>query len=214
MDKPERTVQWITRQALAERWAVSYMTVRRREKSGYLTPRKIPGTTTRYDMNEVRHLEAMGVQTTTDAPARIRFLPCTSRRRRRVCLPLLSTRVCAGFPSPADDHQEGPIDLVAELIRNEPATFLFRATGQSMRERFVRDGDLLIMDRSLTPKSGDVVAATLNGDSCIKFFCREGNRMWLESANPDYPPIEVGPDAELVIEGVLTWSLHKLRVGR
>ena len=212
MNEVEQNGRFITRKGLAARWGVSYMTIRRREKSGHLTPRKVFGATIRYSWSQVKKVEAMGIQV-FGGPAQFHFHPYACHAGTRILLPSLTTPVCAGFPSPADDHQEDPIDLAAALVRNEPATFILRATGQSMRERFVRDGDLLIMDRSLTPKNGDVVAATLDGDSCIKFFCREGGRVWLESANPDYPPIPVGPDAELVIEGVLTWSLHKLRAG-
>jgi Peptidase S24-like len=58
--------------------------------------------------------------------------------------------LCAGFPSPADDYLEGEIDLNRHLIANRPATFLFRVAGDCMRDAGIFDGDLLIVDRSLT----------------------------------------------------------------
>ena len=50
-------------------------------------------------------------------------------------IPLFNRAVAAGFPSPADDFIEDEIDLQALLIRNRPATFLFRVAGDSMEAR-------------------------------------------------------------------------------
>ena len=130
--------------------------------------------------------------------------------------PLFASLICAGFPSPADDHRERTIDLNEELIRNEPATFFLRILGQSghdklTRDGFVRDGDLVIMDRSLTPQNGDVIIATIAGESFCKRFRKEGKRVWLESANREYPTIVPGPETEMIVEGVITYSIHRQR---
>ncbi len=119
--------------------------------------------------------------------------------------------VCAGFPSPADDHQERTIDLNEELIRNEAATFYYRVIGDSGRDNFVRDGDIAVVDRSLTPTSGDVVLAVIDGENCFKRLRIIGKRVWLESANREYPDISITGEATLVIEGVVTHTIHKHR---
>jgi hypothetical protein len=72
-------------------------------------------------------------------------------------LPLIVARVSAGFPSPADGYQEGRLDLNEHLIANRSSTFLIRAVGDSMRGAGILDGDLLVVDRSLQPRSGDIV---------------------------------------------------------
>ena len=129
--------------------------------------------------------------------------------RRLVRLPMLETMICGGFPSPADDHRERTVDLNEELIRNEPATFLFRVVGHSGRDEYVRDGDIAVCDRSIKPRHGHIVAATIDDESCVKMFCQRGGRTWLASANPLYPDIELSDESEVVIEGVVTWTLHR-----
>src|SRR4051812_9850784 len=70
-----------------------------------------------------------------------------------VYIPLILHALCAGFPSPADDYLEGEVDLNRHLIANRPATFLFKVAGDCMRDAGIFDGDLLIVDRSLTPQA-------------------------------------------------------------
>src|SRR4051812_33494521 len=83
--------------------------------------------------------------------------------RLRVAVPLVSAQVSAGFPSPADDHLEGVIDLTELLITDPPATFLIRASGLSMTGRQVplqiHDGDLLVVNRALTASNGHIIVA-------------------------------------------------------
>ena len=128
-----------------------------------------------------------------------------------VSRPLFAAHICAGFPSPADDHAERSIDLNQELIRNEPATFFYRVIGESGRDNFVRSGDIAVVDRSLTPASGDVVLAVLDGEKCFKTLRMVRGRIWLESANREYPDIELGSESVLVIEGVVTHTIHAHR---
>lgn len=127
--------------------------------------------------------------------------------RLRVPLPLVSARVCAGFPSPADDHLEGAFDLNELLVKNPPATFLVRVSGESMagvEAPQIANGDLLVVDRAAEAKDGSVVVACLDGEFTVKRLRRAKGRVWLQPANREFPEIAVGPGQELVIWGVVT----------
>ena len=124
-------------------------------------------------------------------------------------LPMVGTRICAGFPSPADDFLDEEIDL-ATILRPNPASFLWRVRGSSMIEAGIHDGDLIVVDRSATPKDGDVVVCTINGENSLKLFEDRG-AMRLAFANSDMPAFAIDEAAEIEIWGVATWSLHKPR---
>jgi len=85
-----------------------------------------------------------------------------------VYVPLMLHGLCAGFPSPADDYIEESIDLTKLLIRNPPATFLWKVDGNSMRDAGIFHGDLIVVDRSLSPVDGDIVVATVHGERSLK----------------------------------------------
>lgn len=80
-------------------------------------------------------------------------------------LPLATDAVRAGFPSPTDDYIEAELDLVSHLVQHPSATFYVRATGDSMVQHGIHDGDLLIVDRSLEPRDGDILIMALDGDT-------------------------------------------------
>jgi len=127
----------------------------------------------------------------------------------RLALPLYLCRVPAGFPSPASDYVEQEIDL-GELVRNRLATFCARVEGDSM-EATLRDGDLLVVDRSLEPRHGDVIVACVEGDLTVKRLLTEGGRYFLSADNPAYPRLELDGDCDSVIWGVVTYSVRRLR---
>ena len=102
-------------------------------------------------------------------------------------LPLFSAQVPAGFPSPADDHIEGKLDLNDHLVRRPAATFFVRASGESMRGVGIFDGDLLIIDRGITAKSDDIVIAILQGDLTVKRLMMIGGQWHLGAGNNGYP---------------------------
>lgn len=120
-------------------------------------------------------------------------------------LPLFNG-VAAGFPSPADDHLEQTLDLTEHLIRHPAATYFVRAQGDSMVTLGIHSGDLLIVDRATTAAHGSVVIAAINGELTCKII--DTHRRRLLSGNPDYPPIELPEDTDLVIEGVVTASIR------
>ena len=126
-------------------------------------------------------------------------------------IPLMLRAVSAGFPSPADDHVENEIDLQTLLVRNRPATFLVRVSGDSMTGARLFDGDLAVVDRSLNPRSGDVVVVDIDGERSFKVWSREGGQVKLSFANPRYPAFHVDDDAIIEIWGVLSSSISLAR---
>lgn len=125
-------------------------------------------------------------------------------------LPLVLEGLCAGFPSPADDHVEEQIDLLALLMPNRPATFLWRVDGHSMRDAGIFHGDLLIVDRSLVPRHGDVVVATVNGERSLKRLWLDGPRPRLAFENAEFPAYPVPEEAEVDVWGVVRCNVHWL----
>jgi DNA polymerase V len=120
-----------------------------------------------------------------------------------VRLPVLSRPVPAGFPSPADDFSEGEIDLGKLLIENRPATFVVRVQGDSMIEARMFDGDLAIVDRSLSPLSGDIVVVDIDGERSFKVWGRSATSIILSFANARYPEFVLRDDAEIEVWGVV-----------
>ena len=126
-------------------------------------------------------------------------------------LPLVSASVEAGFPSPADDHMERGIDLNEELIRNPAATFLVRVKGESMRDAGIHAGDVLIVDKSLTPTDRKIVVAMIDGNFTVKRYRKYAGRIFLEAANENFRSIQIGEDQELTIWGAVTYIIHKAK---
>ena len=126
-------------------------------------------------------------------------------------LPLLARAVSAGFPSPADDFVEAEIDLQALLVENRAATFLMRGRGDSMVQKGIRDGDLVIVDRSLTPWNGCVVVVDIDGERSFKVWRRVNGRVTLSFANPRYPVFTFDPSATVEVWGVVRHSIHTQR---
>lgn len=125
-------------------------------------------------------------------------------------IPLYSSKVSAGFPSPADDYIEGKLDLNEYLIRTPAATFFVRATGESMLGSGIFPDDLLIVDRSLSPKHGDVVIAILNGELTVKRLHQTSRKTALLPENPKFKEISITEGMELNIWGVVRFVVHPL----
>ena len=127
-----------------------------------------------------------------------------------LALTLFASRVCAGFPSPADDYVAATLDLNEHLIAHKEATFFLRATGQSMIGAGIHDGDLLVVDRSLGPTHRSVVIAVVDGEFTVKRLYKRAGRIRLLAENPDYAPIEFADGQELQVWGVVTNVIHRL----
>jgi DNA polymerase V len=118
--------------------------------------------------------------------------------------------VAAGFPSPAQDYFDGSLDLNNHLIRDRTSTFIVRVSGESMTGAGISDGDELVVDRSLSPKHGNVVIAILDGELTVKRLELTHGGVILRAENPEYPPILVPELSDLQVWGVVTVCLHHL----
>ena len=125
-------------------------------------------------------------------------------------LPVAGATVKAGFPSPADDFLEQPLDLNRALIPNPAATFFVRVEGDSMRDAGIDDGDLLIVDRSVEPAVGKIAICFVDGEFTVKRLAREGAHWVLLPSNPKYRPIHIAEEEQLVIWGVVTYVIKHL----
>lgn len=115
--------------------------------------------------------------------------------------------------SPAPPTGLAPTSLEQQLIRCRATTVLLRVSGESMQGAGIAHGDLLIVDRGLEPRPGQIVVAWLNGGFTLKRLIRHGNRLRLEAAHPAYPPLELDPDIESRLWGVAVHVIRTLEPG-
>ena len=125
-------------------------------------------------------------------------------------IPLFNHTIQAGFPSPADDYVAESLDLNEHLMPRKEASYLLTVSGESMIGVGIHDGDLLVVDRSLTPVNGKVVIAILDGQFTVKTLEKKRDKIRLLPANPDFEPIEIKDEQELQIWGVVTNVIHGL----
>ena len=125
-------------------------------------------------------------------------------------LDVCSWTVVAGFPSPAADYTQQRIDLNNHLIRNKDATYLFRVKGDSMINVGIYENDILLVDRSVTPKHDHIILAQLNNEFTVKRLYRRGGIVKLIAENNIYPPRLIKEEDDLIAWGVVTYNLHKL----
>lgn len=125
-------------------------------------------------------------------------------------MPLAHTGVSAGFPSPADDFKELRISIDQEVVKNEEATFYARVAGQSMQGAGLDDGDLLVIDRSKEPEDNAIAVCFIDGEFTVKRLKVEAECVYLMPENPNYFPIKVTEDNQLIIWGVVTYVVKKV----
>ena len=128
---------------------------------------------------------------------------------KKVNTPIFLDSVSAGFPSPATDYLENKLDLNEYLVKHPAATFIVKASGPSMIEAGILSGDLLIVDRSITPNNENIVIASIIGDLTVKKLRKKGSLLFLVSANNEYSSIEVREEMECFICGVVSYVIHK-----
>lgn len=152
----------------------------------------------------------------------LRWLPVTKKTETRVSaiwgfeartrleVPLFTAGISAGFPSPADDFIDRRLDLNEFLITHPSATFFVRVEGTSMIEAGIRPEDILIVDKALEPRPGNIVIAVVDGEFTVKRFQKTRGKSFLLAENPGFKPIEITENMRVEIWGVVTYVIHKV----
>lgn len=131
--------------------------------------------------------------------------------------PMAEEGIHAGFPSPASGYMTGCIDLNRELVKHPAATFYGRVIGDSMIDAGVEEGDILVIDRAIEAKDGDMAVCFVDGEFTLKTidFCgvspAEAKELWLRPANKTYKPIRVSIENDFTIWGVVSYVIKKVR---
>jgi DNA polymerase V len=136
--------------------------------------------------------------------------PQADHENRIPRIPLFTETVAAGFPSPATDYCESRLDLNELCVPHPAATYFVRAQGDSMIEAGIFPGDVLVVDRSLTAKHGDIVIAAFNGELTVKKL-ETKPKLRLVPMNRQYSPIEIPEETDIEIFGVATTAVHSLK---
>ncbi|MEO6671516.1 MAG: translesion error-prone DNA polymerase V autoproteolytic subunit [Ferruginibacter sp.] len=138
------------------------------------------------------------------------FLSAGYQGTKRFTQQNVPTANATGFGAAADDYMERGIDLNEQLIRNKPATFFMRVTGNSMINASIHDGDIVIVDRSIKAQSGKIVIAVIDGEMLIRRFEKTMNKIRLVPETPKLSPIDVSEFNDLQIWGVVTYVIKNL----
>ena len=127
----------------------------------------------------------------------------------KITPPLMASAVICGFPSPAEQYIENPLDLNELLVKNPPATYFVRAAGNSMEGAGILPGDILVVDRSLDVFDGAIIIACVDQEFTVKYFRKDRTGIRLEPANPEYPVIRFEEESELRVFGVVTAAIRQ-----
>ena len=126
--------------------------------------------------------------------------------------PIYDGKILAGqsrFPSAAQGYELADLDLNQHYVTNPPATFFFKVSGDSMVNAGIQPGAIVVVDRSIKPKSGAVVVAVVDGEMIVKKLYKRGETVKLLSENPAYAPIELQEGQELIIWGVVKAAINE-----
>ena len=126
-------------------------------------------------------------------------------------LPFFPDGVAAGFPAPSSDDSNEVLDLNSLCVRHPAATYYIRARGESMIGAGINDGDVLVVDRSVRVRNGDIIIASVAGEFTVKRLEQTAGRVRLLPANPAFPPIEITPELGAEFFGVVTWIVKRAR---
>ncbi|MFT5571481.1 MAG: DNA polymerase V [Cryomorphaceae bacterium] len=126
-------------------------------------------------------------------------------------IPLFSSMVAAGYPSPAEDHIEDTLDLNDYMVQRPDSTFMLRVEGESMKNIGILPNDILVVDRSLKASHKKIVIAALDGELTVKRLFHRGGLIKLLPENPAYPEIEIESESDLVIWGVVIGSFRRFQ---
>ena len=128
--------------------------------------------------------------------------------RRSTTVPLVAAKVAAGFPSPADDYLDRPLDFNELLIANAAATFAVRIAGESMTGAGLFPGDIAVVDRSMSPTNGCVVLALVDGEFTIKRYRVRAGAVVLQAENKAFKDLIVPEEASFEVWGVVRHAIR------
>ncbi len=123
---------------------------------------------------------------------------------------LYEHQVPAGFPSPAADFTERTLDLNEFIVKHPAATFFVKVSGDSMQNAGIYDGDIIVVDKSLRAVHGNIVLALIHGEYTVKRLHFAGKRVFLRPENEQYQPLEIMPEMDFEVWGVVIHVLHKV----
>ncbi|HJN02977.1 MAG: transcriptional repressor LexA [Nitrospinota bacterium] len=175
----------------------------------YYSKRRMPSFS---ELNEIWKLKSKNaVSKVVDELEKLKVLVKDKKGRlipRSLISPLrLLGFVEAGFPSPAEEELADTISLDELLVENKEATFLLKVSGDSMSEAGILPGDMVIVDKGKSPKTGDIVIAEVDGEWTMKYLRKRGKKVFLVPANQKYIPIT--PKKSLRVAGVVTAVVRK-----
>ena len=130
--------------------------------------------------------------------------------RAPAAVPFVTSTVPAGFPSPADDYLDNPLDFNELLIENPAATFAVRVGGDSMIGAGIYPDDIAIVNRSRSPVDRCIILALVDGGFTLKRYRSRGGRVWLQAENPAYRDTEITEELSFEVWGVVTNSIRML----
>ena len=136
------------------------------------------------------------------------FLEVEERSRQRV--PMMAWSAACGFPSPAEDYVDRPLDFNELLIEHPAATFAIRIEGESMTGAGIFPGDIAVVDRAREPVNGSVILALLDGAFTVKRYRVKDGAVWLQAENPAFPDMPLSDGQNFEVWGVITRSIRML----
>ncbi len=142
-------------------------------------------------------------------PEIIRANAYLEQGHKTYAIPLYACRVSAGYPTSADDYIDHAIYLDKDLVKHPTSTFLVIASGESMINAGIHSGDMLVVDKQITPTHGSIVIAAVDGDLTVKRLSLQENKMQLLPENEAFKPIPITPEQHVVIWGVVTFVIAK-----
>lgn len=125
-------------------------------------------------------------------------------------VPLIGRDITAGFPSPADDFLEYSINLNDALVKNPATTICARVVGNSMVEAGIENNNIIVIDRSLEPKNGDIAVCSIDNELTVKRIKKIKDKCWLMPENKEFKPIELIEGNTLVVFGIVKHIIKSL----
>jgi DNA polymerase V len=131
-------------------------------------------------------------------------------KQGNIYLEFVDEGISAGFPSPADDFKNKRISLDEELVKDKSTTYYARVSGESMIGAGLDNNDLLVIDKSITPRDGKIAVCYVDGEFTVKRLKITKECVYLMPENDNYKPIKVTKDKQLLIWGIVTYVIKKV----